>query len=103
MNWDGHTADVFQKKYGELIDRIREINPNAQIYIQSVLPVSEKKSETDSVYNNKKIAEYNQLLQELAAEKKVFYVNVAEAVADSKGNIPDSNTVDGVHLKEGGL
>ena len=93
-------SSVFQKKYGELIDRIREINPNAQIYIQSVLPVSEKKSETDSVYNNKKIAEYNQLLQELAAEKKVFYVNVAEAVADSKGNLPDSNTVDGVHLKK---
>lgn len=93
-------SSVFEKKYGELIDRIRKINPNAQIYVQSILPVSEKKNETDSVYNNKKIATYNRLLQELAAEKKVFYVNVAEAVADSKGDLPDSDTVDGVHLKK---
>ena len=92
-------GSIFQEYYGRIIDRIREINPDAIIYIESILPVSAEKSEKDSVYNNPRIDEFNQLLKDLAAEKEVYYLNVAEAVAGEDGCLPAEGTFDGVHLK----
>ena len=90
---------VYQEYYGRIIDRIREINPNAVIYIQSILPVTAEKSESSEWENNTRISQYNQLLMELAQEKQVYYVNVAEAIADETGALPADNAFDGIHLK----
>ena len=93
-------SDIFIEKYGELVDKIKEIKPDAKIYIQSILPVSEKKSNSDKIYNMTKINEYNSLIQKMAEEKKVYYLNVAEAVADDNGYLPEEATTDGVHLNK---
>ena len=93
-------SDIFIEKYGELVDKIKEIKPDAEIYIQSILPVSEKKSNSDKIYNMEKINEYNGLIQKMAEEKKVYYLNVAEAVADGSGYLPDEASTDGVHLNK---
>ena len=93
-------SDIFIGKYGELVDKIKEINPHAEIYIQSILPVSEKKSSSDDIYNMTKINEYNSLIQQMAEEKAVYYLNVAEAVMDSSGYLPEEASTDGVHLNK---
>ena len=89
---------MFQEKYGEMIDTIREINPRAIIYIQAILPVSDKVSSTHSYITNKKIMEYNELLQSLAEEKQVYYLDTKSAVADKNGSLPENAAVDGIHL-----
>ena len=91
-------SSVYQEYYGRIIDTIREINPDAVIYIQSILPVSAEKSEKDEVYNNPRIQEFNGLLRQLAEEKEVYYLDVAEAVADETGCLPEGASFDGVHL-----
>ena len=91
-------GSVYQEYYGRIIDTIREINPDAVIYIQSILPVSSEKSEKDKIYNNPRIQEFNALLRQLAEEKEVYYLNVAEAVADETGCLPEGASFDGVHL-----
>jgi len=93
-------SNLFVEKYGNIIDTIKQSNPNAQIYIQSLIPVTYSKSSSDKVYNNNKIKEYNQLLQKLAQDKKVYYVNVAEGLAESNGCIPEDSAFDGIHLKK---
>ena len=93
-------SDIFIEKYGELVDKIKEIKPDAEIYIQSILPVSEKKSNSDKIYNMEKINEYTGLIQKMAEEKKVYYLNGAEAVADGSGYLPDEASTDGVHLNK---
>lgn len=101
INETGWVYDnIFIEKYGEIIDGIREINPDAVIYVQSILPVSREVSETHSYIKNQRISTYNQLLQEMAEEKGVYYVNVAEAVADSDGSLPADMATDGIHLKK---
>lgn len=65
-------SQVFQNKYGEMIDGIREINLEAEIYIQEIMPVSDKVSSTHNYITNSKINEYNGLLRELAEEKQVY-------------------------------
>ena len=92
-------AEQFQEEYGKIIDRVREINPQAEIYIQSILPVSQKKDDEGTYVNNQRINAYNELLIQLAEEKDVAYVNVAEAVSDETGKLPEDATADGVHLQ----
>ena len=47
--------ELFIEKYEQIIDTLREINPNVTIYVQSILPVTKEKSDNDSIYNNPKI------------------------------------------------
>lgn len=92
--------DVFINKYGKVIDAVKEINPGAQIYVQQILPVSKEVSGTHSYIKNEKIAEYNALIQEMAAEKQVYFVAAAEAVAGEDGTLPEDAATDGIHLKK---
>ncbi len=41
--------DMFIEQYSELIDDIKALQPNAKICVQSILPVSAERSETDEV------------------------------------------------------
>lgn len=91
-------SQIFQDKYGEIIDGIREINPDAAIYIQELMPVSNEVSSTHSYITNEKINEYNALLRELAEEKQVFYVDTASAVAAVDGSLPEGAASDGIHF-----
>lgn len=90
--------DVFKEDYGKVIDRIREINPDAVIYIQSILPVSKWKDSNDSTYTIANVDRLNARLRELADEKEVHYVDVAEGIMDEEGYLPYEATLDGVHL-----
>lgn len=92
--------EVFIRQYGKMIDEIKEINPEALIYIQEILPVTEEVSEAHSYVKNEKIDEYNTLLCKLAEEKQVYYVDTANAVAGSDGFLPEDAAVDGIHLKK---
>jgi len=42
-------SDIFIKKYADIVDYIKEINSEAQIYVQSILPVSYEKSSSDKI------------------------------------------------------
>ena len=95
-------SDVFISDYGKIIDRIREINPQAVVYVQSILPVTAKKSESDQIYNNFRISAYNTLLRQMAQEKQVRFVDTAQAVALDDGTLPEELAFDGVHLNREG-
>lgn len=93
-------SDIFIKKYAEIVDYIKEINSEAQIYVQSILPVSYEKSSSDKIYNNNNINNYNKLILEMTKDKQVYYLDVAEAIKDDGGNLPVDASLDGIHLKK---
>ncbi|MCI8397897.1 MAG: hypothetical protein HFF90_00615 [Oscillibacter sp.] len=88
----------FTNQYSKLIDRIREDHPEAQVVLQSILPVTAKEDAKGTYVNNARIRTYNEALQTLAAEKDCPYINVAEAVTGPDGCLPVKWTTDGVHL-----
>lgn len=92
-------ADIFIDDYRKILEDIRATHPEAEIYVQSVLPVSQAVSDTHSYVKNDKISQYNELLQKMAEEEKVTYVNVAEAVSVN-GVLPDDAALDGIHLNQ---
>lgn len=93
-------AAYFAQAYGEVIDAIRETNPDCIIYMLSIFPVTKAVSDTHDYVTNEKIALYNEYLQQLAFEKEVFLVDLAPAVVDENGVLPADSGVDGIHLNK---
>lgn len=84
--------------YGELIDALQADHPDAEIYVQSILPVTADKHLEQELLTNERITELNGMIAEMAAEKGCFYLNVSEAVADENGCLPDDLSADGMHF-----
>lgn len=96
LGWQ--SEEKFIEAYREVIQCIRERQPEAEIIIQSILPVTKAKSDGDAIYNNPKIYRYNELLVLMAAEEEVTYADLVPAVADENGDLPAEGASDGVHL-----
>lgn len=91
------STDIFIEDYGKIIDTLKETQPGATIYVQAILPVSAKKSEQDSIYNNPRINEFNTLIEQMAKDKGATFLAVNTAVMDETGALPDGASTDGVH------
>ena len=93
------TPETFCVAYSEVIDKIRQLQPDAIIYIQGIMHVTEKKSSSDKYINNVNINIRNAALSELADNKTIFYIDMNEAVDDENGNLLAELSFDDVHLK----
>ena len=91
---------IFIQKYEELIDKIKEVKPECEIILQSIIPVTKTKSDNDKIYNNNKIKEYNKLIKELANKKKIKFIDLVPIITDEKGNLPENASSDGIHLNK---
>lgn len=96
LGWS--STDIFIQKYAALVEAVKQYNPNAVVYVQSILPVSKKKA-GDPVYNNENVNRFNSLIQEMVKQQGVYYVNPAEAVMVD-GMLADEASADGVHLNK---
>lgn len=95
LKWSNE--ENIMRKYNSVIDSLKLENPEAVIYIQSMLPISREK-EAKSKIDNAFIHHLNENLRKMAEAKHVCYVDVYKAVADSEGYLLDELTSDGVHL-----
>lgn len=88
----------FTRLYGELIDKIHTDFPDAELYIQSIFPVTNWYALEDNGIDNEKVVTYNQHLLDLCAEKGCHYLDVHSALIDENGVLPDEASPDGIHL-----
>ncbi len=93
------TAESFTNSYGEVVNRIRELQPDAIIIIQGIMHVTHSKSSNDRVFKNSTINDRNAMLQTLADGEHVFYVDMNEATDDENGALGHDLSFDNVHLK----
>ncbi len=93
------TTETFCQAYSEVIDQIRELQPDAIIYIQGIMHVTEAKSSTDKHFNNQNINERNEAISQLANDRDIFYIDMNESVDDENGNLLAELSFDDVHLK----
>ena len=93
------TPDTFLASYAAAVEEIRQMQPDAIIFIQGIMRVAGKKNASDPIFNNENINIRNERLMTLADNQKIFYVEVNEAVCDEEGNLYDDWTFDQIHLK----
>lgn len=93
------SQDAFIDKFNELIDHIYRVNPDAIVYVESILPVTSNSSAEDEIYTQDRINEYNRLLFDMCRNRgDVIYLDVASSVMDENGFLPDEASTDGIHL-----
>ena len=86
--------ELFRTDLTKLIDKIKSLVPGGKIYLQSITPVTEDALAGEPRY--KAIADYNQVLVEVARTLTVNYVDLREL---AQGN-PDLYAEDGIHFKK---
>lgn len=92
------TVDGFMQAYEDSVRRFQELQPDAVIYVQGIMRVTQKKSESDKIFNNEGIILRNDRIAQLADNIHIFYIDVNEVVCDEYGNLKPDLTFDNIHL-----
>ena len=89
------TEEVFESKYQRMVDSLKSAVPEAEVYLQSILPVNH--SMRKGVASAEKIKKANEKIAEIAARSNCVYVDLW-SLYEKDGEMPKELTRDGVHL-----
>lgn len=102
INEIGMSHSVVADRYAKIIRDLKIIQPNANIYVLSVFPVTEKKN-SDDVFNMENIDSLNGHLRDMCTEEGVTFFNVNGCLKNDKGYLSTSIAAgDGIHIKKRG-
>ena len=99
IGWSSTKA--FISTYTNLVNLVKEKLPDADIYVQAILPMSKKTAESDTyspMGGNGKIAEYNDALMDLCESEGLYFVDLCDVFADENGDLNATDSGDGIHL-----
>ena len=89
----------FETQFFDAIREIQNLQPDAIIYIQSILGVTKNKELRDPYhYSNERVLERNSLLKSKCDGEKLIYLDVFSAFTDEEGYLNQFNSSDGLHL-----
>lgn len=98
VNEISFAPDYFVHLYGGVLDTILEREPDAEIYVMSLTPVTKAKNDEGSYFTMEAVNAYNDALRALAEERGFHYIDLVDALAGEDGFLPEENSTDGIHL-----
>lgn len=103
INELGRGSDTFIQNFGQVVNKIHALQPEARIYIQSILPVNADLCRSHGYYaTNPTVDSFNQALSSFCEEKEVYRLGIPEELLDENGELSAALTSDGVHLQKTG-
>ena len=99
INETGWMSDEeFASYYREFLTRVKEEQPNAVIYLQGIIHVTQARSD-QGVNTNRRVNELNSVIMDLASEFQVHYLDLNEVMTNENGHLFAYGAAnDGVHL-----
>ncbi len=91
-------VEEYLEAYRAMLTTLREQQPDAIIFVQSVLHTTQKKSES-SEFKNERIDAYNAALQTLADNETIFYLDINPVFDDETGALRADWSGDGIHVR----
>ncbi len=91
--------DEYAKAYSNDIETIRQLQPDAVIFIIGMMHVTTQYSDSSDVFNNDNIDARNTAAAAIANGRDIFYLDMNECVDDGAGGVIGDYSYDGVHLK----
>lgn len=92
------SSEDFYNQYKKVIKEIKQYQPNAIIYIQSIIHVSSERDAKKDHINNNAVNVRNQKIKKLADGKQIFWIDLNKLFDDKKGALDKKYTSDGVHI-----
>ena len=100
-NMAAHNTEQFLQVYSDMISTIREKQPDAKIFILSIMHVSARYNDGGSgLTNNININDRNVAISTLADGKDIFYINLNQLICEDNFDIKAGYSGDGLHLKD---
>lgn len=85
---------VYQKNMEKIIQSFDQTT--TKVVVQSILPVNNKAYQNE--LSNKKVNQFNEVLQKLAKENDIPYIDLNQHFQNDDGQLKKEFTVDGIHL-----
>lgn len=98
INEIGYDVDTFGQYYTDMLNTIIAAQPDCDIYIMGLTPVSYAKSSSSDLFNMERIGQYNEKLRSIAEDEQCYYIDLVAALSGDDGYLPSSETSDGVHF-----
>lgn len=98
INELGYNYSKTVEMYESMLDKIQELQPDALLFLEANLHVTEKQSSSDKIFNNEGINKINQAIKEMTDNKTRFFVDVNEVFDDAQGNLNPVYTADSAHV-----
>ena len=99
INELGYDFEQTVERFSEAIDTIRMYQPQAYIFIQANLHITQEKSEESEYFTNNNIDRYNEAISKLADNEQIFYLDVNPLYDDEEGCLSKEFTADHAHIK----
>lgn len=93
------TPESFFEYYRSVVEDIRKMQPDALIFIQGNLLVTDEKSKADTSITNDNISARNQLISTLSNQRDIFYIDINESTFCENNALIPAYTWDQVHIK----
>lgn len=96
INDIGNKTDLeeYTKNMEEIVQKFD--GTSTQVAIQSILPINNKAYKNE--ISNKKVMKFNQVLEKIAKEHDIQYIDLYPVFQDGNGQMKKEYTVDGIHL-----
>ena len=98
INELGYDMDTTVKQYASVLEQIGVLQPDATIYLGANLHVDAARSQSDAIFNNTRINQFNQQVAAMADGKDVIYLDVNPLFDDESGCLRSDLTGDGTHV-----
>ncbi|MBQ2937039.1 MAG: hypothetical protein IJC02_02275 [Lachnospiraceae bacterium] len=93
------TPESFYELYREVVEDIRKLQPQALIFIEGNLLVTQSKSDSSQGVTNENISSRNDLIATLANQKDTFYIDINQSSLCENGALIPEFTWDQIHIK----
>lgn len=87
------TSDSYSEQCAEIIGLLKEELPQCEVYLNSILPVTEATESADTIYSS--ISEYNDSMKQMCEEKGYNYIDNTAMAQEHM----DLYETDGLHLQ----
>ena len=98
INELGFTVEGFVDLYAELLDTVAAAEPDAEIYVMSLTPITEQRSNNGDLFTREKVLRFNQAIRAMVEEAGYTYIDLYTPLADENGWLPAAQSTDGVHF-----
>lgn len=92
----GASDDIILKNLRQIVQRLRQNHPQAQVVLQSILPTRL------SAIPNQRIRNLNRQIALMAQQEGAGYLNLHSLFTDEQGQMQQDLTTDGIHLSRHG-
>ncbi|AKG24439.1 SGNH/GDSL hydrolase family protein [Calothrix sp. 336/3] len=103
----GISDQVILENYQQIMAELRQMHPDTQIVIQSILPHASENATWEGrdkllAIPNSRIRQLNRKIQAIATEQGVKYLDLHPLFVNNQGNLRPELTTDGLHLSPQG-